>query len=138
MIEGISSAKILFFSYIVYDAKKNCKNYNTTIEGGGAKRRLTLFFTLCRKWACLSGLGVFGAVAGVKLERSGSGGIGKALPDYDFARYHFPGVGKMITEGLECNEFSELHMNQSRRVVPGLHFPFGGIRYLLPCCASGE
>lgn len=117
----MSAAKILFILKNSVFYEKNPKNNQHNHEPGSAKRGLTLFFTLGRKRACVGGLGRIRGEVGAKLGRSRRGGVGGALTDDDGPRYHFRGVGKMITQRFELNQLGCANMDQCRRVRPGLH-----------------
>lgn len=125
----------MFFCQI--PAKKH-KNYYTTNDGDGAKRGLTLFFTLGRKRGLEAGLGLFGGRVGAKLGRSRGGRVGLDFPHGDGARHHFDGVGKMVAQRFKLDQLRPTDMNQSRRVRQGLHTAprLGCCRSAR--CASGE
>ena len=104
----------------------------------GAKPCSTLFFTLHRKRGCRGGLGGTRCGVGAKRGRSRGGCVGAALTQRDGARYHFDGIGKMVTKRFKLDQLSRPKLDQCRRVAPGLDFRPRGFRDFLPCCATYE
>lgn len=112
------TAKIQLFPNIADSTINYCKKNHTTNKDQGAKPRLTLFFTFHHKRGKLGGLGRISGEVVAKRERSLGGGVGLLLTDDDFAGYHLIGVGMMISDCLQCYQFSPPDMYQSRRVHP--------------------
>lgn len=112
------SAKIQLFPNIADFTINYCKKNHTTNKDQGAKPRLTLFFTFHHKRGKLGGLGRISGEVGAKRERSFGGGVGLLLLDDDFAGYHLIGVGMMIADCFQRDQFSPPDMYQSRRVHP--------------------
>lgn len=86
----------------------------------------------------MGGLGRISGEVGVKRGGSCRGGVGLDLPNGDGARYHYPGVGEMVTQRFKLYQLCPTNMDQNRCVGPGLQAApcLGGCRSARR--ASGE